>query len=264
MPNDRPRILITGANGPLGCEVSGIAVSEGMSIVGSSRNMVPAGFPGEWRQFDLLNQASVSEALEGIDIVIHCASVVAHPEQDTAALTCLISAAQIHKCRLNYVSICGIDEAAQFLPYYRMKVDNEEMLLRSGLSVKVIRIAQFHPFVSMIVSQLIVGPLALCPRFSLQPVDISYAASQLLEHSLQAGSEPVVNVCGPEVINSGELITSWCRMKGIRKLVVPFPSVSRLRALRTIITRPGEGGGKRWHEWLETARQDNHYPEKRL
>lgn len=68
------RICITGASGYLGSRLSLELIKLGYDII--SVDMVPSE-NGEYRKVDLRNEAETVRAIEGADIVIHCASI--HP-----------------------------------------------------------------------------------------------------------------------------------------------------------------------------------------
>ncbi len=68
------RICVIGASGYLGSHLCVELVRSGYNII--SVDMVPSE-KGEYRKADIRNEAEILEALEGSDIVIHCASI--HP-----------------------------------------------------------------------------------------------------------------------------------------------------------------------------------------
>ena len=257
-------VLVTGANGPLGSLVAEDLIQAGYSVTGLSRKDAPKAFKGNWRSCDLLDGEQVRRALEGVDAVVHCASNVQRPEDDATVVDHLVAASKTSDIRIVYVSICGIEEASKHLEYYKVKIRNEEKLHLSGVSHTIVRISQFHPFVSMILSQLVRGPLILLPRFQLQPVDIHFAAQQLASHAITPpvnGRAPDVH--GPDLLTSAALIDSWCKAQDIRKLRIPIRAFGLLKALASLTPTSGVYGGISWSEWLkQEVKQSNPYIQK--
>ena len=258
----KTRILITGANGPLGLRVAEHAASEGASVTGTSRKAAPAGFQGDWKRCDLLDMKQVAGALGGEDVVVHCASNVQNPQDDADALDNLVAASRAAgNVHLVYVSICGIERAANYSPYYKVKVRNEAVLKESGCLHTIVRISQFHPFVAMILSDLVVGPFLLVPKITFQSVDLDFAARQLALISLQAPQGRSPDIHGPETLPLFTMAKSWLSARGKSKLRIP--SLGQLKGFRTLIPVQGITGGLTWEEWLAAHRgSDNPYGEK--
>ena len=195
-------------------------------------------------------------------MVVHCASNVQNPDDDARALNHLVTASQAHAFHLVYVSICGIEKAAEVLDYYKVKLRNEEVLRKQNVAHTIVRISQFHPFVAMVLSHLVKGPVMLVPRFSLQPVDLDYAALQLATYAVSPVPGRAPDVHGPELIASNVLASSWRKSRGLSRLALPFPRVGLLKALGALSPVKGHPGGRSWNEWLdETTRSENPYGE---
>jgi uncharacterized protein YbjT (DUF2867 family) len=261
---NKPQILVTGANGSLGSLVAEDLIRAGYSVTGLSRKDAPKAFKGNWRSCDLLDGEQVRHALEGVNVVVHCASNLQKPQDDGTVVDHLVAASMTRDFHIVYVSICGIEEASKHLEYYKVKIRNEEKLHSSGTSHTIVRISQFHPFVSMILSQLVRGPLILLPRFQLQPVGIHFAAQQLASHAITPpvnGRAPDVH--GPDLLTSVALIDSWCKAQGTRKLRIPIPAFGLLNALASLTPASGVSGGISWIEWLkQEVKQSNPYIQK--
>jgi uncharacterized protein YbjT (DUF2867 family) len=190
--------------------------------------------------------------LKASTVVVHCASNVQRPQDDATAIDCILDASKRRNTHIVYVSICGIEEASKYLEYYKVKIRNEEKLQASATPHTIVRISQFHPFVSMILSQFVRGPLILLPRFQLQPVDINFATQQLASHAI---APPVngraLDVHGPDLLTSADLVGSWCKAQGTRKLRIPIPAFGLPKAFASITPTSGVSGGISWSEWLK-------------
>ena len=259
-----PRVLITGANGPLGRKVADNLSRAGALVTGLSRKAAPAGFPGGWTSCDLLQRDAVLSALTSQEVVVHCASNVQNPQDDVDALDHLIAASRaLGGRRIVYVSICGIDAAAETSAYYKMKIRNESALRQSGIPHSVVRIAQFYPFVATILSHLVFGPLILTPHIALQPVDMDFAAEQLASIALHPAEGLVTDVHGPETLALKDMATSWLRSRGSSKIRLWSPAFGLMKGFAAITAVQGKGGGSTWAQWLaSSAATDNPYGEK--
>jgi uncharacterized protein YbjT (DUF2867 family) len=257
-------IVITGANGPLGSLVARHLDASGHEVIGLSRKGAPSGFTGNWRTCDLLNATAVRERLPDARIVVHCASNVQNPYEDVQALHNLIEACRESELHLVYVSICGIEQAAGALEYYAMKVRNEETLRASGVPHTVVRISQFHSFLSMLLSYQAEEDRLVLPRMTLQPIDTDFAAQQLASYALLPPDSRSFNVHGPETLDSEQLGRAWCKARNKAPAVTITDQGTGLLQAFTLL-KPVEGvtGGSTWSEWLmRNQPADNPFGEK--
>lgn len=81
-------ILVTGATGFLGSQLLQLLVDSGRPLRCIYRSQIPqypflkaGGYP-DWKQADLLDVASLADALEGVDQVYHCAGIVSFDHSD--------------------------------------------------------------------------------------------------------------------------------------------------------------------------------------
>lgn len=261
----RKNILVTGANGPLGARVASLLGREN-AVTGLSRNLAPVEFTGSWKECDLSNRGQVYAALSDQQIVVHAASSVQHPDLDVEAQQNLIDAVRSYRdVHIVYVSICGIEEAAKHSLYYAMKIKNEQMLRESGVAHTIIRISQFHPFVSSILSNLVRGPFLLIPKLTLQSVDLDFAANQLASVALLPAQGRAPDVHGPEVLTLKRMAAAWTQARGYKKIRVPIPAFGALKGFAAITQVAGVTGGPTWTQWLASSSvQTNPYEEKQL
>lgn len=69
-----------------------------------------------WCRGDLLDGAGVGAAVEGADVVVHCATQPTGGRDVIAAGNLISAVREAGACRIVYVSIVGIDRIP--LPYY--------------------------------------------------------------------------------------------------------------------------------------------------
>lgn len=241
--------LVTGGNGLLGAAIVRQLAARNVPLAAGGRSNKPSDFVGQWKQFDTASGEGLPDALAGRTMIFNCATNQANPQQDLAALGRLIEAAHRTSLHIVHISIAGIEEAARHLSYYRMKLDCERVLSRSGISHTVVRPTQFHNFVDLLLGKLTVGPVVLAPKMILQPLDVDFAAQSIVEIALRAPSNDKNIICGPERIETRQLVETWMEFRRRPKYQIRAPSIGPLAALTAIQSVLGRTGGLTWSDW---------------
>lgn len=258
-------ILVTGGTGSLGRRVVGGLRDAGSDVRALSRSGRPGTVPG-----DLLTGAGLEQALDGVDVVVHCASSPRKTRQTDVEGTqrLLRAAARTDLSHIVFISIVGVDRNPYF-PYYRMKLEAERVIERSDVPWTILRATQFHEFALRLIQFLERLPVVPMPKgFLLQPIDVGEVAGRLVELSLSAPAGRVPDVGGPEVRTFAELARSYLETAGQRRRVVEVPLPGKIaRAIREgAQTCPDQKYGKiRWEEFLreEIQRQRTGKPGRR-
>ncbi|WP_055584982.1 SDR family oxidoreductase [Streptacidiphilus griseoplanus] len=219
-------VLVTGGTGTLGRIVVRRAAAEGGEVRLLSRRAAPAAAPQgvRWCTADLVSGEGLDAAMEGVSVVVHCASDPRRPASDLTAVRQLIEAARrVGGVHLVYISIVGVDR----LPfgYYRVKRQVEELIEGSGLPWTVLRTTQFHDLPAQVFRALAKLPLVMpVPSgISVQPLAAEEVADRLVA---LAGGEPagrVADMGGPRVIPGAEMARGYLRAVGKRRLLLPVP-----------------------------------------
>ena len=252
------KILLTGGTGGLGRQVVRAAEAAGHTVRIASRRARPADAPAgrEWARVDMETGHGVTEAVAGVDAVVHAASDprrhAAVDVQGTRRLAGAASAAGTP--HLVYVSIVGVDEIP--FGYYRAKLAAERIVAESGAPYSIVRITQFHSFVDTLLAGLARVPLILPlpTTFRFQSVDTREAAARLLR-AVEAGpGGRLPDFGGPEALSWGEMARPWKEARGVRKPTVHLPLPGALaaafRAGKNTLRHGGERGTLRWEDWL--------------
>lgn len=162
------RALVTGGTGVLGRRLVDRLSDAADVRVLSRRTVARPGFV----QGDLETGEGVSAAVDGVDVIAHCASSSVdyrHPDRDVAAARRLLDAAREARPHIVYISIVGIDRIS--FGYYRAKVATENLIQDSGLPWTILRTTQFHDLVLMFAMMVSKLPVAAVPRgLRMQPV----------------------------------------------------------------------------------------------
>ena len=147
------------------------------------------------------------------------------------------------------VSIVGIEAVP--LGYYRVKVEEEDVVRSSGRSWTIVRATQFHELLGGFVRAAGARHVRLRSAALFQPVaaaEVGHAVADVAEGSAR---HTTLNVAGPEVRTLSELSDL-----GASGLPLPLPLPPRLgRALRAgglTIDTPDVRGSTTFSAWLAT------------
>jgi uncharacterized protein YbjT (DUF2867 family) len=253
-----PEILVTGGSGSLGSRVVDRLRDAGHGVGALSRS----GRPGTVRG-DLMTGEGLEEAVEGVDVVVHCASSPTKTRQiDVEGTERLLKTAnRAGVSNFVFISIVGVDRNPYY-PYYRMKLEVEQMIEGSDEPWTIQRATQFHEFVLRFVRLLGRGPVALAPKqFLLQPIDIGEVANRLAELALSGAAGRVPDVGGPEVKTFADFARTYLEVASIKKRVLEVPVPGKMaRAWRKgAQVCPDQRYGRiTWEEYVsQTVNQTN-------
>ena len=139
------------------------------------------GYTGvHWSQGDLVTGSGVDAAVDGVEVIVHCATQGIGNKDVVAAENLIGAARRAGVAHIIYVSIVGIDAIP--LPYYKTKLRVEEMLAASGLGHTVLRATQFHDLINAVFSVQRFSPVLLALRgVRFQPIDTGDVAARLVE-----------------------------------------------------------------------------------
>ncbi|MGW9300763.1 MULTISPECIES: SDR family oxidoreductase [Streptomyces] len=205
-------ILVTGATGTLGRQVSERLRTEGADVRGLSRRSPSYAV-------DLRDGKGLDAAVDGVDTIVHCASSPRGGD-DRAAGFLIEAARRAGVPHLVYISIVGVDRVP--LGYYTLKHQVERMIEDSGVGATIQRTTQFHDLVLSVVSGAAKLPVLPVPAgVSVQPVDSGEVADRLAALALGAPAGRVPDLGGPEVRKFTDLAGAYLRATGRRRRVVP-------------------------------------------
>ena len=245
-------ILVTGGTGLLGRQVVDHLRAAGRGVCVLSRSKHPGTVWG-----DLLTGEGLERAVDNIDTIVHCASspIRKARQVDVEGTERLLrAAAQAGVSHVVYISIVGIDRNPYF-PYYRVKLDTEQVVEQSPVPWTILRATQFHDFVLRILQLLERLPaLMLIPKgFLLQPIDTGEAAGRLVELALSGPAGRVPDIGGPEVQTFMELADAYLEATGRQRRLVEIPLPGKAaRAFRegAQLCPDRVYGRIRWEEFL--------------
>lgn len=220
-------VLVTGATGTLGHRVVPEAVGAGHRVRALSRRS-RIGYTGvHWVQADLVSGAGLDAAVDGVDVVINCATQPVGNKDVTAMHNLVAAARRAGVAHIVHVSIVGIDRIP--LPYYRTKLRAEQVLDASDVGHTVLRATQFHDLISTIFSVQGFSPVLCALRgVRFQPIDTADVAARLVELVDAEPAGRAADIGGPAVHTHTELARMYRTAHASRRRVLPVPVPGRI------------------------------------
>jgi uncharacterized protein YbjT (DUF2867 family) len=247
------RILITGGTGDLGSHLAQRLTSHTVRIMSRSPKSDPT---KEWAQANLASGEGISEAVRGVDVIVHAATnpLKNFRETDIEGTRRLLDAAKkAGVAHFIYISIVGIERIPYF--YYNMKVEVENMVKASGVPYSISRATQFHSFVDRILMMLDRFPLVLPhpTRFQFQTIDTGEYADFLIPFITAPPAGMLPDAAGPRVMRLEDMARLWLQARGERKMRLPLPLPGKVAHgfRHGYNTAPHRAVGKlTWETWL--------------
>jgi uncharacterized protein YbjT (DUF2867 family) len=223
-------ILVTGGTGVLGRPTVALLRAAGHDVRVFSRSSGG----------DLGTGAGLSDALSGVDTVLHLATSA--NRNDVGQAQRLVDAAAVAGIsHLVFISIVGVDVVPY--SYYRAKLHSEQIIEASGIPYTILRATQFHSFVSMVPRAQRRMPVILSLDVPDQPIAVEEVAARLVELVDAGPSGRVADIGGPEQLTLRSAIDTWQRAAGTHKPVLTVPLGGRMmRSMRAGDHMPGLPG----------------------
>jgi uncharacterized protein YbjT (DUF2867 family) len=228
-------ILVTGGTGTLGRLIVARLRDAGRDVRVLSRRCREHG-QGieedregiEFVRGDLTTGEGIDAAVEGAEIIVHCAGS-AKGDEDKARH--LVQAASRAGARhLLFISVVGADkipvasgiDRAMF-GYFESKLAAERAVADSGLPWTTLRATQFHDLTLMTAQQMARLPVIPVPAgFRFQPIDAGEVADRLVGLALGTPAGLVDDMAGPRVYEMAELLRGYLRASHRHRLIVPL------------------------------------------
>ena len=220
-------ILVTGGTGTLGRPVVRRLQEAGREVRVLSRRSREAGEGIEYVTGDLATGEGIEAAVDGAEIIVHCAGSSKGDEDKT--LNLVRAASRAGARHLVYISVVGADripvvsgvDRAMF-GYFGSKLAAERVVADSGLQWTTLRAAQFHDLSLTVAQQMTKLPVIPVPAgVRFQPVDTGEVAARLVELALGTPAGLVPDIAGPRVYTMADLLRGYLRARGKHRLMVP-------------------------------------------
>ncbi len=232
------RILIVGASGYVGGRLAARLLEQGHHVRLASRD--PRGlrerFPdAEVVGLDLLEPSSIPSALEGIDVAYYLAHSMASGEagfqqRDRQAARSFAKAASAAGVgHIVYLGGLG-DPSSELSPHLASRQHVGAELADHGVPVTEFRAAIIigsgsasFELLRSLVEHL---PVMVTPRW-VRTLGQPIAISDVLLYLVAAAGHPeragVVEIGGPDVLSYAEMMHTYARLRGMRRLMIPVP-----------------------------------------
>jgi len=252
-------VLVTGGTGTLGRLVVARLRDAGRTVRVLTRGERAAEGDVAYVTGDLTTGEGVDGAVEGAEVIVHCAGTNTGDDEKTETL--VRAAARAGTPHLVYISVVGADrvpvvsriDRAMF-GYFASKRAAEDVVAGSGLPWTTLRATQFHDLMFMTARQMAKLPVIPVPSgFRFQPVDTGEVADRLVELALGAPAGLVPDIAGPRVYAMSDLVRGYLQARGKHRPIVPVPAPGRAaRAYRDGANlAPDRAVGRRtWEEFL--------------
>jgi len=254
------RVLVTGGTGTLGRLVVPLLRDAGRDVRVLSRRRGEAAEGVELVVGDLDAAVGIDRALDGAEVIVHCAG--SRKGDEDKALNLVRAASRNGGIQhLVFISVVGADGVPvtsradrMMFGYFASKLAAERVVGESGLPWTTLRATQFHDLFLTTVRQMAKLPVVPVPAgFRFQPVDTGEVAARLAELVLEAPAGLVPDVAGPRIYEMDDLVRAYLRACGKRRRFVHVPLPGRaagaVRAGANLA--PDNAVGRRtWEEFL--------------
>jgi uncharacterized protein YbjT (DUF2867 family) len=232
------RILVVGASGYIGGRLVPLLQAGGHDLVLMSRDARPleARFPdAKVVAADLLNPSTLPAALDGIEVAYYLAHSMGagergFAERDRRAARNFAQAAErAGVSRIVYLGGLG-DDTAELSHHLASRHETGAELAAHGVPVTEFRAAVIigsgsasFEILRHLTERL---PVMITPRWvgtRCQPIGIRDVLDYLvgvLDHPDASG---IVEIGGPDVLSYGDMMRTYARLRGLRRLMVPVP-----------------------------------------
>jgi uncharacterized protein YbjT (DUF2867 family) len=249
------RVLVTGGTGVLGREVVSRLLQKNYTVRIMSRSpRRSTANPGvEWAQAQMLTGEGLSEALQGVDVVVHAATDTRLGKTDVEMTRLLLEKAKAAGVGyFLFISVVGTDQTS--FTFHQVKLACEALVRDSGIPYANLRLAQFHEFIDLLLHMFTYLPIGFLPMdWKSQPIDAGEAADQVVRVVGARPPGPLPDVAGPEVLTFKEMLREWQQARGSHKPVLHLPVPGKLSAAarKGLLTAPNARVGKMtWAQWL--------------
>ena len=252
------RILVVGASGYIGGRLASVLSSLGHELVLMSRDArsLAGRFPDATVvAADLLEPSSLGPALAGVEVAYYLAHSMGSGERGfadrdlQAARNFAAAASSAGVRRIVYLGGLG-DDATNLSKHLASRQQTGKELAAHGVPVTEFRAAIIigsgsasFEILRHLTERL---PIMITPRWvgtRCQPIGIRDALDYLvgaLDHPEIAG---VVEIGGPDILSYGDMMRTYARLRGLRRLMIPVPVLTpRLSSYWVSLVSPVPAG----------------------
>jgi uncharacterized protein YbjT (DUF2867 family) len=260
-------VLVAGGTGRLGRLVVAELVERGHQVRVLSRQLRPTPFSQQGvpvARGDLASGEGITAAVAGVHAVVDATNAGRDARRVMVSGTrgLLEAARRAGAHHVVGVGIVGAEALARLVPYYRVKLDQEQVLANSGVPWSALRATQFHDFLAGTIAGLGRLPVLAAPAIRYQPVDRGEVAGALVD-AVEAGpAGRLPDFAGPEALLLADFVRLWSAGQGRSRptLTVPLPGRLGRRLREGALCNLDRAVGRiRFQEWAtRQVRTESH------
>ena len=252
------RIAVAGATGRVGQHVVGLLEARGHDVVAMSRSS----------GVDIITGDGLADALAGTECIIDVATGPS-PEQGAATEFFVTAARNLHDAgeragvqQIVVVSIIGVERFSA--GYMAAKRAHERAMLAGPIPVRILRAAQFHEFIPLLVEWGTRGDVSYVTKMRTQSVAAGTVAASLVDlATARSSGAAIAEVAGPREESLVEMAELLVARRGDRLQIegVSDPADPDSDLFENGALLPGPDatlGGPTFEEWLELEIADPH------
>ena len=254
-------ILVSGGTGTLGRLVVARLLEAGrdVRVLSRGRKGRAATAGVDYVTADLSTGEGVPAAVDGAEVVVHCAGSVKGDATKTRHL--LDAASRVGVRHVVYISVVGDERVPMagrldrlMFGYFGSKLATDRIVADSGVPWTTLHATQFYDGILTTVTQMARLPIAMVPAgWRFQPIDTGEVAARLAELALGMPAGLVPDMAGPRSYELADLLRTYLRATHRRRLIVQLPMPgAAARAVRggAILAPDRAVGHKTWEDFL--------------
>jgi uncharacterized protein YbjT (DUF2867 family) len=257
-------ILVTGGTGTLGRHVVARLRDAGREVRVLSRHGPKDGKGStegiEFVAGDLTTDTGIDAAVDGAEIIVHCAGG-AKGDGDKAANLVRAASRAGGVRHLVYISVVGADKVPvvsgvdrAMFGYFASKLAAERVVAASGLPWTTLRATQFYDSLLLVARPVAKLPVIPLPSgFRFQPIDPGEVGARLAELALGAPIGLAPDIAGPKIYSLEDLLGEYLRASHKRRPIIPIwlPGKAAQAIRSGVNLAPDRAVGHRtWEEFL--------------
>lgn len=246
------KIAVAGATGRVGQHIADVLSERGHEVVAIARST----------GVDVITGTGLDAALTGVDVIVDAATGPSAEEQPateffvTAAHNLQEAGARAGVQRGVVVSIIGTDQSTG--GYGAAKVAHERAWRSGPLPVSVLRAAQFHEFVGLLLEWGTQGDVAYVPEMRTQLVAARTVAEEAADLATMQNPPQLREIAGPREESMVAMATLLATRRGVPLKVQgvrnPSDPDAELQATGGLLPGPDAVlAGPTYEEWLASS-----------
>ncbi|MCU6792290.1 SDR family oxidoreductase [Paenibacillus sp. WQ 127069] len=198
------KIVVIGGSGLIGTKLANNLRNLGHEVVAASPSL----------GVNTITTEGLTEALSGAQVVVDVANSPSFEDKavleffETSGRNLLAAEAAAGVKRHVALSVVGTDRLLQS-GYFRAKMAQEDLIRASKIPYTIVRATQFFEFVNGIAYTATEGQTVRLPSAFVQPIVSDDVAAAMVDFTLEAPVNGIVELAGPERLHLDELVRQY-------------------------------------------------------